>query len=627
MASPSKDGDLEANEETELLGNGSNSLSPPSNEDAEIWQEMDQPWPATFERSISILSSPLINAAEADLFTKSPKPGNTPFAARRRMRYETPQGTILPPLVRHKSIDDKRNITEGTAVLDFQATKESLRASSASTSVTTKMTPLADTQKKQEKKAQEAAEYRARILKQQQAKQKDKGDMSPSFRKEKAAIKASKQGRMEREDRQRNFDGKATSAQCAFNLANILMGVGLLGLPYSCAKAGVVGGTCALLVFGFICWKTSILIGRELNGDPRPSSYFDDSPWKTPLQPGSVPEARMRKPISSFPDIAREAFGYWGALILAIVLYFELFSCVCIFLVSIGDHLHTLFPHISAASFMIGCCFVSAIPIVLLRTAKLLSYLSMVGTISTVCVVGAVIMAFFFEGDLTAVAASRLDNPPPPPYHDLFHADGLAIAFGLVAYCFSGHAIIPSIYNSMQKPQEFEKVVDWSFLVVMGCCLAVGVSGYAMFGNLVFDQVTISLEQNSSATLAMTILTYLMVLTAFSKLTLTMFPLAIGMEEIVAPFLTSDRSMVIASGLIKMILLVMSLLVAIYVPSFSFLCSMVGMICTMIVSVIFPAAAYLKLFGSQLSTLERLLYLSIVIAGFVMAIVGTIFGL
>jgi len=223
--------------------------------------------------------------------------------------------------------------------------------------------------------------------------------------------------------------------------------------------------------------------------------------------------------------------------------------------------------------------------------------------------------------------ANRLDNPPTPPYHSLFHTNGLATAFGLVAYCFSGHAIIPSIYSSMQKPQEFEKVVDFSFLVVMGCCLAVGLSGYSMFGNLVFDQVTISLEQNSSAALAMTILAYLMVLTAFSKLTLTMFPLAIGMEELVAPFLTSDQAMELASGLIKFILLALALAVAIYVPSFSFLCSLVGMICTMTVSVIFPAAAYLKLFGHKLGFLEKLMYWSFVVAGFVMAVVGTMFGL
>lgn len=81
--------DLEANETTGLLDSGSNNLSP-SSQDAEIWQEMDQPWPATFERSISLLSSPLINTSDADHFTKSPKPGNTPIAARRRMVSTVP---------------------------------------------------------------------------------------------------------------------------------------------------------------------------------------------------------------------------------------------------------------------------------------------------------------------------------------------------------------------------------------------------------------------------------------------------------------------------------------------------------------------------------------------------------
>lgn len=289
--------------------------------------------------------------------------------------------------------------------------------------------------------------------------------------------------------------------------------------------------------------------------------------------------------------------------------------------------MHTLFPSISVTTHMIGCCFISAVPIILLRTAKLLSYLSMVGTVATIVVVGTVVLTYVFEGDLTDVAASRLADPPEPPYHDLWHTNGLAVAFGLVAYCFSGHAIIPSIYSSMKNPQEFERMVSVSFFVVMVACLAVGLSGYAMFGSLVHDQVTISLEQNSSAALAMTILTYLMVLTAFSKLTLTMFPLSIGMEEIVAPYLSSDQAMVVASGIIKLVLVVLALLVAVYVPSFSFLCSLVGMICTMTVSIIFPAAAYLKLFGHKIGILEKLLYGLFVVAGLTMAIVGTLFGL
>jgi hypothetical protein len=70
-------------------------------------------------------------------------------------RYETPQGTILPPLARQKSIDEKRYIEDGP-VMDMQATKESLRAGSLKGP---KLTPSADTQKKQEQKSKAAAEY------------------------------------------------------------------------------------------------------------------------------------------------------------------------------------------------------------------------------------------------------------------------------------------------------------------------------------------------------------------------------------------------------------------------------------------------------------------------------------
>jgi solute carrier family 32 (vesicular inhibitory amino acid transporter) len=369
------------------------------------------------------------------------------------------------------------------------------------------------------------------------------------------------------------------------------------------------------------------MIGHELNGDPRPASFFHDSPFKTPVIPGSDPKARMRRPIKSFPDIARVAFGQPGAIALSIVLYFELFSCLCIFLVAMGDHLHQLFPSISATAHMTAVALFSMVPIILLRTARLLSYLSMVGTLATIVVVITVFSASLIEGDITAEIAAKegleeregMDHE----YHDVWKPGGLPLAFGLIAYCFSGHAIVPSIYSSMGNPPDFERVVHITYLIVLVSCFAVGMGGYYMFGSLVEDQVTLSLKENSSASGSMTILAYLMVITAFSKLVLTMFPLALGMEEIIAPFLSSDMAMEVASGIVKLTLTLLSLLVAVYIPSFSFLCALVGMICTMAVSVIFPAAAHLKLFGSKLSIWTKILDWIFVIVGTVMAVVGT----
>ena len=412
-------------------------------------------------------------------------------------------------------------------------------------------------------------------------------------------------------------------------------GVGLLGLPFAMKSAGWGGGLFCLVALGLVTWRTSVLIGREMNGDPRPAAFFDDSPFKSPLPPGSSAEARMRPPVKSFPDIARSAFGESGCIFLSIVLYFELFSCLCIFFISIGDHLHTLFPMISTTTHMVITAICTVLPTVVLRTPRLLSYLSMIGTFSTVAVVFAVVFAAVFEGDISASVAQgsrkRLLEEATTDsagghqsMHTFWRTSGLPMSMGLIAYCFSGHAIVPSIYSSMQRPQDFERMIDVTFLIVGAACLAVGFSGYYMFGDAVLDQVTLSLEENSSAVVAMKILTWLIILTSFSKYILTMYPLSLGMEEIIAPSLTSEFFMKFASSATKLVLTVLALIVSIYVPSFNFVCALVGMVCTMSVSVIFPAAAHLKMFGWKLGFLEKLIDWVFVIVGVAIAIVGTI---
>lgn len=183
-----------------------------------------------------------------------------------------------------------------------------------------------------------------------------------------------------------------------------------------------------------------------------------------------------------------------------------------IFFVSIGDHLHQLMPTISAATHMTVVCGISMIPTILLRTPALLSYLSMVGTLATIAVVASVVGAGVVEGDVFAGSATDTGQS----HHINWNASGLPLGFGLVAYCFSGHAIVPSIYASMKEPRDFERMVSVTFAIVLICCCAVGFSGYYMFGDSVDDQVTLSLEQHSKAKTAMTALTWLMVLTGMT---------------------------------------------------------------------------------------------------------------
>jgi vesicular inhibitory amino acid transporter len=177
----------------------------------------------------------------------------------------------------------------------------------------------------------------------------------------------------------------------------------------------------------------------------------------------------------------------------------------------------------------------------------------------------------------------------------------------------------------MQKPHEFERMIDFTFSSVLLSCILVAISGYYMFGDDVEDQITISLEQQSeNAGFLMEALTWLMILTAISKFTLTMFPLALGFEEMLTGILPSDLAMELIDSVVKIVLIFLALAVAIFFPSFSFLCSLVGLICTMIVSVIFPAGAHLKLFGSSLSMSEKIIDWILVVGGTIVAVVGTI---
>ena len=472
------------------------------------------------------------------------------------------------------------------------------------------------TSQTQQKNAADARAYRQKLLDEQGKKEHLGETNSPGYDREKQMRRHAKKAE--------TIGEKATFSQCVFNMSNILMGVGMLGLPFVFKSVGWVGGFFVIIFFSFVTWRTSKMIGRQLNGDPRPTSFFDDSPYKSPVVPGSAPGARLRSPMTSFPQIAREAFGRQGNILLSSVLYFELFSCLCIFLVTIGDHLYILYPGFSRAFHMVIVSVLLTIPTALLRTPRLLSYLSMVGTFATITVVLSVFAAAVLEGDISERVLEQKQITTTEPTHILWRTSGLPIALGLIAYTFSGHAIVPSIYCSMERPQDFERMIDTTFLIVVGACCLVATSGYYMFGSAVEDQVTISLEQSSSAEFAMKCLTWLMILTAFSKFTLSMFPLALGIEEIVAPFVPNDTIMAATDSIIKMSLIVLSLCVAIFVPSFSFICALVGMICTMAVSVIFPAAAHLVLFGPQLSLGEKIMDWIFVVVGLAISVIGTI---
>ena len=98
-------------------------------------------------------------------------------------------------------------------------------------------------------------------------------------------------------------------------------------------------------------------------------------------------------------------------------------------------------------------------------------------------------------------------------------------------------------------------MIDLTYGIVLVSCILVASSGYYMFGDNVEDQITISLEQESEGGILISGLTWLMILTAISKFTLTMFPLALGFEEMLTGVLPSDLAMELVDSMVKIVLI------------------------------------------------------------------------
>ena len=81
------------------------NASQASDENQVLLAEMSAPWPATFERGISLLASPVVTPRQVNLVTKSPKPGSSFLFGRNAVSYfdctcDVPKGVVRCNCVR-----------------------------------------------------------------------------------------------------------------------------------------------------------------------------------------------------------------------------------------------------------------------------------------------------------------------------------------------------------------------------------------------------------------------------------------------------------------------------------------------------------------------------------------------
>ncbi|XP_057957123.1 amino acid transporter AVT1I isoform X1 [Malania oleifera] len=392
------------------------------------------------------------------------------------------------------------------------------------------------------------------------------------------------------EDLESNGDYRDTGTtsffKTCFNGLNALSGVGILSVPYALSSGGWLS-LILLLLIAVSAFYSGLLITRCMDADTN---------------------------IKTYPDIGEFAFGKKGRMVASFFMNTELYLVVTGFLILEGDNLYNLFPDMGfeIAGIRIGgrqsfVIFVALIilPTVWLYSLSLLSYISASGVLASIIILGSILWAGTFDGI---------------GFHGkgtLLNLNGISTAASLYAFCYCAHPVFPTLYTSMRNKRQFSKVLLFCFVFCTICYASMAVLGYLMFGSKVESQVTLNLptEKLSSKVAIFTTL-----VNPISKYALMGTPIVNAVERYFPRF-DKKRSF---SYFIRTALVISTVIVALAVPFFGYLMSLVGAFLSVTASMLLPCLWYLKISGNYRSFgLESMIICGIMLMGISIVIAGT----
>jgi amino acid permease len=386
---------------------------------------------------------------------------------------------------------------------------------------------------------------------------------------------------------------QSTFAQSCFNSINILVGVGLLSLPYSFKITGWIIGVGALLFFSFVTRHTALILAKCLDYDQDGCTRSD-----------------------SFGDIGQKAFGTIGRSVISLIFLFELVAACVALIILAADSILALFPFLSVVWIKITIALL-LFPVILYRSLSLVAWGSFVGVIALVNL----LIILIYDGLTTLESPGSLLSPcstqviPSAVFNVPF-------SFGLIMAGFAGHSVLPNIYRDMKNPAEYPKLVNWTFCITTLIYLSISGIGYLMFGALVKEEITQNLPLVPTYNPILNQMTVILI----SLNPITKYPLAISPLNAQIEYMLWKKSTRTARLATCALTTVLILGLAIAFPGFHKIMALLGSFFSFTVSVIFPELCYLKLYGKSMSLADLMFERTIAAIGVIFAIFGTVWA-
>lgn len=390
------------------------------------------------------------------------------------------------------------------------------------------------------------------------------------------------------EDEEENHVEKTHSFQTFFNIFNANMGTGILAMPYVIRLTGYWGVVMIILI-GILGNYTGKILIKCLHEN--------------------TPEGCFEK--RTYADLGEAFWPRYGKQMVHIVNFVEQFSHCILFLIMCGTVMHHTFPDSGISeSVWITIISLAVLPVAYVRTMKHISHISLL----------TVIVAM---GSSTCVLVYSLFHHKQWKTHNFsgFTFRHGCIAMGIVTVTYSSNAYLPAIEKSMRYPAEFNAMMNFTYTLVTIIKYNYGILVFFCFGKHTEQIMTLSLPHSPFRVF----LSIAVIITALLFYVVPMFTLYhIFENELDIPLLRKLGNEPLKCCkfctpklISRFLIIVASIIVAIFVPHFGLLMSFVGGLTGTCLVYVFPCIFHIKLHYKTLPWYNIMLDTLIILIGIV----------
>ncbi|KAI9091479.1 transmembrane amino acid transporter protein-domain-containing protein [Phlyctochytrium arcticum] len=416
-------------------------------------------------------------------------------------------------------------------------------------------------------------------------------------------------------------------AQTIFNSVNLLMGIGILSLPFAFRITGWVIGIAFLVLCCTMTHHTAGLLALCLDfpkymaglAARKATTTTNAATEYTPLV--SFPPL-TRRPPATYGDIGELAYGEHGRNFISVLFCLELAAASVALIILASDSVTALFPALNPLLVKIAALVIT-MPLTYPTSLSWASYGSLIGLIA----LANLMIIVVWDGTTTTESPGSLLVPAQthmwPERWEL-----VPLAIGLIMASFSGHAVFPNIYRDMKEPKKYNSMLNASYIITFTVCLMLASAGYLMFGDFTMPELTQNLPLVPSYNKVLTHMTlFLTAINPLTKYPLSVNPINVQIEHtlhlLFPSLIPSPPHSLLLRLPIRTCTSLLILLIAITFPNFHSLMSLTGSLFACAVCVVFPSLCYLKLYGPALGMRAKCLEWAIVGVGVVCGSVGT----